>query len=86
MKLQDVAINSFVFFVGLKGPEIKAMAQFKFEGVDRSQIVWVDLTPEESQFVVAIARKIEGRLASDEAAIPEAAKEEAKRSVGFRTP
>jgi hypothetical protein len=85
MKLQDVAINSFQFFAGLKGPEIKAMAQFKFEGVNHSQIVWVDLTPEESQFVVAVARKVEERLASDEAAIPEEAKAEAKRSMGFRS-
>jgi hypothetical protein len=33
MKLQDVAVVDFNFMPGIKGPTVKAMAQFTLEGV-----------------------------------------------------
>jgi hypothetical protein len=83
MTPKDVSVIDFHFYPGIKGPEVKAMAQFTYEQTHSPQIVTVDLTEEEVQYVVAIARMVENRLLSGESPIPET--EPPKRSMGFRT-
>jgi hypothetical protein len=79
----DVSVVDFHFYPGIKRPEVKAMVQFTFEETTNPQIVWVELTEEEAQYIVTIARMVENRLITGESPIPET--EPTKRSIGFRT-
>ena len=81
MKLQDVAVVDFNFMPGIKGPTVKAMAQFTLEGVHEPQIAWVELTEEEIKAIVAVARVVEHRLVSGESPLPEPVRER----LGFKT-
>jgi hypothetical protein len=80
MGLKDVAIVNYDLFAGLEGPSVQAMAQFVFDELDRPQIAWIDLTPEETQAIAAISRAIERRLLSAETPLPE----EIRRPLSFR--
>ncbi|HUX76618.1 MAG TPA: hypothetical protein VMY40_08280 [Anaerolineae bacterium] len=82
VELQDVAVIDYRLFSELQGPFVKAMAQFVFDGIDRPQIAWIDLTPQEAETIVAISRNIERRFLSRETPVPE----EAKHPWGFLRP
>ncbi len=82
IELKDVAIIDFNFMPGLKGPEIKAMAQFLFEGIEHAQIVWIELLPKEQEILTQVARMIEHRFLAKETPLPEPV----KRQIGFEIP
>jgi hypothetical protein len=79
MELKDVAITSFEFSPGLKGPEVRALAKFAFDQADKPQFIWVDLKPEEQRALISVARAIEQRFLTKETPIPQ----KAKPSIGF---
>jgi hypothetical protein len=66
VELEDVAVIDYRLFSELQGPFVKAMAQFVFDEIDRPQIAWIDLTPQEAETIVAISRNIERRFLSRE--------------------
>ena len=66
MRLADVAISSFNFSPGLKGPTVRALAQFTFDEFQQPQIVWIDLGPAEVQAIVSVARAVEHRFLAGE--------------------
>jgi hypothetical protein len=82
VELQDVAVIDYRLFSELQGSFVKAMAQFVFDEIDRPQIAWIDLTPQEAETIVAISRNIERRFLSRETPVPE----EAKHPWGFLRP
>ena len=73
MELKDVNVIDYRLFPELRGPFVKAMAQFVFDGTNCPQIAWIDLTPQEAQAIVAISRVIERRFLSRETPVPEEA-------------
>ena len=73
MELKDVNVIDYRLFPELRGPFVKAMAQFVFDETDCPQIAWIDLTPQEAQAIVAISRVIERRFLSHETPVPEEA-------------
>ena len=82
MKLVDIAVLDFHFYPGIKGPTIKAMAQFTFDELDETPITWVDLMADEIEGITIVARLVEHRFLSGETPIPT----ETKRQLGFVTP
>ena len=82
MNPKDVAIVDFNFFPGIKGPTVKAMAHFTFEGVEKPQIAWVELKQDEIAAVVAVEGLVEHRLLTGESPLPEPIQ---KGKLGFRT-
>jgi hypothetical protein len=82
VELQDVAVIDYRLFSELQGPFVKAMAQFVFDEIDRPQIAWIDLTPQEAETIVTMSRNIERRFLSKETPVPE----EAKHPWGFLRP
>lgn len=60
--IKEVTVASFNFTPGYKGSTVKALIALKLEGSSSATFTHVDLTDEESEEIIEIARSVEYRL------------------------